>query len=83
MRVQANAYGKTAWDAHEITLMLMEELPGTETVIVEATDHPQKVRARITDIQHASGPIPLVLTELQNVRLETTFWAVGAIRASV
>jgi len=83
MRIQANAYGKTAWNAHEITLVLMEELAGTETVIVEAADHPQEVRARITDIQHAAGPIPLVLDELQNVRLETTFWAVGAIRASV
>ena len=81
--MMAIGYGKTAWEAHQITLALMETLPGTETLVVDGANHPQGLNARITDIQHAAGPISMVLEGLQNVQLEATFWAVGCLRREV
>ena len=81
VRVQVNAYDKTPYGAHRISLILIESLQGVNEVIVEAVDHSEGVRARITDIEHVGGPMPLVDEHMQNAQLEVTFWSVGAIRA--
>ncbi len=79
-RVQINAYGTTPYAAHEISLVLAEELTGaTNVVIVQA----EGLNARITDIQHEGGPFPLTDDQMADVPMEVTFWGVGAIRAEV